>query len=152
MAPDRTRTHYPSWPLRYCHENATSTLHFRDMWFCFLITQIIHNCYYISWKLKKNLKRKGKDYESASVPVLFLFLLKTVAGALSADPHQAACLSQDNTLTDSLAGKGAHYLNRGTALSVGVVSLTLAESSVWICPFLLPLQTMLIMRIFFFCG
>lgn len=152
MSPDRTRTHYPSWPLRYCHENATSTLHFRDMWFCFLITQIIHNCYYISWKLKKNLKRKGKDYESASVPVLFLFLLKTVAGALSADPHQAACLSQDNTLTDSLAGKGAHYLNRGTALSVGVVSLTLAESSVWICPFLLPLQTMLIMRIFFFCG
>lgn len=50
MAPGHTRTHYPSWPLQYCHENATSTLHFGDMWFCFLITQIIHNCYYIIWK------------------------------------------------------------------------------------------------------
>lgn len=61
MAPGRTRTYYPSCPLQNCHENATSTLNFRGMWFWFLITQIIHNCYYINWKLKKKkLKRKGK--------------------------------------------------------------------------------------------
>lgn len=98
-----------------------------------LLSNYTNNPQLLLYKLKikkKNLKRKGKDYESASVPVSFLFLLKTVAGALSADPHQAACLSQGDTLMDSLAGKGAHYLNRGTASPADLVSLNLAESLV----------------------